>query len=178
MAEASSKRSTIGAEGLLGYYANMVRIRAFEETAISAAKEGLLLGALHPSIGQEAVAVGVCGNLETTDFLLSTHRGHGHALAKGADPAAMVFATQRHHRDPHPQGLAGGGGAVVGNRVEAHVHVGVQAEMRFRGLQPPPQLEPFRGDAPGGEVVAVRHLGRRIGKLTGFQQQPGFRNLG
>ncbi len=90
MAEASSKRNTIGAEELLGHYANMVRIRAFEETAISAAKEGLLLGALHPSIGQEAVAVGVCGNLETTDFLLSTHRGHGHTLAKGADPAAMM----------------------------------------------------------------------------------------
>ena len=45
----------------------MRRIRAFEETAIAASKEGLVKGAIHPSIGQEAVAVGVCGNLETDD---------------------------------------------------------------------------------------------------------------
>ena len=47
-------------------------------------------GAIHPSIGQEAVAVGVCGNLGPTDILLSTHRGHGHTIAKGADTLAMM----------------------------------------------------------------------------------------
>jgi pyruvate dehydrogenase E1 component alpha subunit len=49
-----------------------------------------VLGAIHPSIGQEAVAVGVCGQLRRDDVLLSTHRGHGHTLAKGAEPAAMM----------------------------------------------------------------------------------------
>jgi len=68
----------------------MHRIRAFEQEAIAAQKEGLVLGAIHPSIGQEAVAAGICGNLETTDLLLSTHRGHGHTLAKGAEPLAMM----------------------------------------------------------------------------------------
>jgi pyruvate dehydrogenase E1 component alpha subunit len=68
----------------------MHRIRAFEEAALRAQAEGLVLGAIHPSIGQEAVAAGVCGGLATDDLLLSTHRGHGHTLAKGADPLAMM----------------------------------------------------------------------------------------
>ena len=68
----------------------MVRIRAFEEAGLAAQKRGLVLGAIHPSIGQEAVAAGVCAQLRTEDVLLSTHRGHGHTLAKGADPTAMM----------------------------------------------------------------------------------------
>ena len=68
----------------------MQRIRAFETAALDALQEGLVLGAIHPSIGQEAVASGVCGNLQRADILLSTHRGHGHTLAKGADPLAMM----------------------------------------------------------------------------------------
>lgn len=70
--------------------AQMERIRAFEEQAILAAERKLVLGAIHPSIGQEGVAVGVVGALERTDALLSTHRGHGHTLAKGADARAMM----------------------------------------------------------------------------------------
>jgi len=68
----------------------MWRIRAFEEIAVEAQREGLVLGAIHPSIGQEAVAAGICGNLGRGDLLLSTHRGHGHTLAKGADALAMM----------------------------------------------------------------------------------------
>ncbi|MCF6232548.1 MAG: thiamine pyrophosphate-dependent dehydrogenase E1 component subunit alpha [Rhodobacteraceae bacterium] len=69
----------------------MERIRAFEEHAILAAeRDRLVLGAIHPSIGQEACAAGVMAHLNRTDILLSTHRGHGHTLAKGADPLAMM----------------------------------------------------------------------------------------
>lgn len=68
----------------------MVAIRRFEELALEAAREGLVKGAIHPSIGQEAVAAGVCCALRREDYLLSTHRGHGHTLAKGADPFAMA----------------------------------------------------------------------------------------
>jgi len=68
----------------------MHRIRAFEEAAVAAAGDGRVLGAIHPSIGQEAVAAGVVTNLRRDDRLLSTHRGHGHTLAKGADPRAMM----------------------------------------------------------------------------------------
>ena len=68
----------------------MERIRAFEEHAIIAAeRDSLVLGAIHPSIGQEAAAAGVMQTLNRDDILLSTHRGHGHTLAKGADPLAM-----------------------------------------------------------------------------------------
>ncbi len=69
---------------------SMARIRAFEEAGLEALKQGLVLGAIHPSIGQEAVAVGICAQLERDDVLLSTHRGHGHTLAKGADATAMM----------------------------------------------------------------------------------------
>ena len=69
----------------------MERIRAFEETARRAAiDEALVLGAIHLSIGQEAVAAGVIEPLRRDDYITSTHRGHGHTLAKGADPAAMM----------------------------------------------------------------------------------------
>ena len=68
----------------------MERIRAFETQAMEAASQGLVLGAIHPSIGQEAAAAGVVGALARDDILLSTHRGHGHTLAKGADHLAMM----------------------------------------------------------------------------------------
>ncbi|MEM6761765.1 MAG: thiamine pyrophosphate-dependent dehydrogenase E1 component subunit alpha, partial [Pseudomonadota bacterium] len=68
----------------------MLRIRAFEHAAIDGAKAGHVLGAIHPSVGQEAVAAGIVSNLRRDDRLLSTHRGHGHTLAKGAHPRAMM----------------------------------------------------------------------------------------
>ncbi len=71
-------------------YRMMARIRAFEETALAAHKAGEIPGPLHLSIGQEAVAAGVCMNLRLNDRITSNHRGHGHALAKGADPHRMM----------------------------------------------------------------------------------------
>ena len=68
----------------------MVRIRFFEETAIRGQAEHLVLGPIHPYIGQEGVAAGVCANLRRDDIALSTHRGHGHTLAKGASPGPMM----------------------------------------------------------------------------------------
>ncbi len=90
MADLTDSRRNLDIERFQRHFETMARIRAFEETALAAAKEGLVLGAIHPSIGQEAVAAGVCGNLGRADILLSNHRGHGHTLAKGADPAAMM----------------------------------------------------------------------------------------
>jgi pyruvate dehydrogenase E1 component alpha subunit len=69
----------------------MVRIRAFEETALAALKAGEVPGPLHVSIGQEGVAAGICANLRRDDRLTSNHRGHGHALAKGAEPGRMFL---------------------------------------------------------------------------------------
>jgi acetoin:2,6-dichlorophenolindophenol oxidoreductase subunit alpha len=91
------------ASRLLALYRTMARIRAFENAAeiasqggvqawglSTSAKPALVRGPLHLSTGQEAVAVGVCANLTPADLLTSTHRGHGHTLAKGADVNRMM----------------------------------------------------------------------------------------
>lgn len=88
---------------LLELYRTMVRIRAFEDAAEVASQGGvqawglsasskpaLVRGPLHLSTGQEAVAAGVCAHLQPEDLLTSTHRGHGHTLAKGADSKRMM----------------------------------------------------------------------------------------
>ena len=64
-------------------------IRQFEEGAEQAYMRGLVHGTMHLSIGQEASATGICSVLETADYITSTHRGHGHCIAKGADPKFM-----------------------------------------------------------------------------------------
>ncbi|WP_366554717.1 thiamine pyrophosphate-dependent dehydrogenase E1 component subunit alpha [Aquibaculum sediminis] len=87
---APQRHSNLDRPHLLRLYELMLRIRAFEELAVEAQKEGYVLGAIHPSIGQEAVAAGVCAQLRRDDLMLSTHRGHGHTLAKGADALAMM----------------------------------------------------------------------------------------
>ncbi|MEX2518515.1 MAG: thiamine pyrophosphate-dependent dehydrogenase E1 component subunit alpha [Paracoccaceae bacterium] len=89
-ADQSQRASNLNVGRCLDQYREMSRIREFELAAIRSAEEKLVLGAIHPSIGQEAVAVGVCGNLRREDIILSTHRGHGHTMAKGADPLAMM----------------------------------------------------------------------------------------
>ena len=69
---------------------SMIRIRHFEETVKKLGGEGLTRGPVHLYIGEEAVAVGMCAALEADDYLTSTHRGHGHNVAKGADLNRMM----------------------------------------------------------------------------------------
>ncbi len=71
-------------------YAKMALIRQFEQAAYRAYEQGDILGSIHSSIGQEALAVGVIDALEPGDKVLSHHRGHGHALAKGVDPNRLM----------------------------------------------------------------------------------------
>jgi pyruvate dehydrogenase E1 component alpha subunit len=71
-------------------YRQMALIRAFERQAYRAYERGQVHGTVHASIGQEAVAVGVVGALGRSDTVLSHHRGHGHALAKGVDPGRLM----------------------------------------------------------------------------------------
>ena len=68
----------------------MVRIRAFEMKLAELVRDLVIKGTLHPYVGQEAVATGVCFALRTDDYITSNHRGHGHALAKGADMNRMM----------------------------------------------------------------------------------------
>ena len=80
--------SALSAEECLHLLEEMVLIRQFEQTAYLRYLQGEIPGTLHQSQGQEAVAVGVCSLLRKEDWITSTHRPHGHALAKGLDPAA------------------------------------------------------------------------------------------
>ncbi len=77
-------------ETLAGLYRQMLLIRRFEERVYYLFLEGEIPGTLHQYQGQEAVAVGICDALRTTDWITSTHRPHGHALAKGVTPRAAM----------------------------------------------------------------------------------------
>jgi acetoin:2,6-dichlorophenolindophenol oxidoreductase subunit alpha len=76
---------------LLTYYKKMLELRVFELKVQELYRNARLPGFVHLYVGEEAVAVGVCSNLEVKDLVFSTHRGHGHALAKGV-PADVVLA--------------------------------------------------------------------------------------
>src|SRR5882724_636843 len=79
----------IGTERLLHMYKQMVSIRLFEEQVNDLYTRALMPGLAHLYIGEEAVAVGVCEALHRDDYITSTHRGHGHCLAKGASVDKM-----------------------------------------------------------------------------------------
>jgi 2-oxoisovalerate dehydrogenase E1 component len=74
---------------LLELYRQMVRIRQFELRTAELYRDAIVPGFVHLSVGQEAVAVGVCSQLRTDDVITSTHRGHGHVMAKGLDMTGM-----------------------------------------------------------------------------------------
>lgn len=71
-------------------YAAMALIRRFEQVAYRAYEQGQVEGTIHSSVGQEATAVGVVSQLRGSDKVLSHHRGHGHALAKGVEPGRLM----------------------------------------------------------------------------------------
>ncbi len=75
---------------MLALYRRMRLIRLCEERLVKSHQRGLVPGACHTYIGQEAVAAGVCSSLRADDVVFSTHRGHGHALAKGLDPRQLI----------------------------------------------------------------------------------------
>src|SRR5437870_10172725 len=77
-------------ERLLDLYRRMLVIRRCEEQLARAHQRGLVHGACHTYVGQEAIAVGVCVHLQTDDVVFSTHRGHGHALGKGVSPFELM----------------------------------------------------------------------------------------
>jgi TPP-dependent pyruvate/acetoin dehydrogenase alpha subunit len=100
---ALSARDAPDAEACVEMYRQMVLIRHFEELALKLRHDGLIHGVVHPYSGQEAIAVGVCANLRTTDRIVSNHRGHGHCIAKGADIKRMMAGR----RDGYCKGKGG-----------------------------------------------------------------------
>ena len=79
------KYTAVNREILLEMYRNIRTIRRFGEVGIEMYHKGYIHGYFHSYIGEEAVAVGACQALRNDDYIVSTHRGHGHYIAKGAD---------------------------------------------------------------------------------------------
>src|SRR5438445_10714961 len=86
----SSTASRLGKTQLLALYRQMALIRQCEEPLAKSQQRGLVHGACHTYVGEEAIAVGVCAHLGRRDVVFSTHRGHGHALAKGVTPRQLI----------------------------------------------------------------------------------------
>ena len=82
--------SNVNSDSSEHLYASMYRIRRFEEEVFEFYKRGLMPGLAHLYIGEEAIAVGACEAIRQDDFISSTHRGHGHLLARGAEPKLMM----------------------------------------------------------------------------------------
>jgi TPP-dependent pyruvate/acetoin dehydrogenase alpha subunit len=88
--EAPSKGAAERPALLVSMYRQMWRIRAFDERAMELYRDGLMRGTTHPYIGEEAVAAAACAALREDDYITSTHRGHGHCIAKGGDLKLMM----------------------------------------------------------------------------------------
>ena len=122
-------------------YRTMAAIRAFETSSERLLKRGELTGNVHLSIGQEAVAAGVCDVLRRDDHITTTHRGHGHCLAKGGDPERMYAellgrstgycggkAGSMHIADPATGNL--GATAIVGGGIAIAAGAALSAQVR------------------------------------------------
>jgi 2-oxoisovalerate dehydrogenase E1 component len=82
--------TSLDGERLLSLYAELLKIRRTEEQLARLHAAGQVHGACHTYVGEEAIAVGVCAHLRPDDAVFSTHRGHGHALAKGVPPGELM----------------------------------------------------------------------------------------
>ena len=98
--------TTLEPDQCIEMYRQMLMIRRFEELALKLRLEDRVHGVVHPYIGQEAIAVGVCANLRVTDRIVSNHRGHGHCIAKGAQVDRMM-AELFGRRDGYCKGKGG-----------------------------------------------------------------------
>jgi TPP-dependent pyruvate/acetoin dehydrogenase alpha subunit len=128
----------------LARFRTMALIRAFETRVSALYRDGEIPGFVHTSLGQEAVAAGTCAALQPDDYLTTTHRGHGHVLAKGADVERMMaelFAKatglcrgkggSMHVADPAIGIL--GANAIVGAGMPLAVGAGLASKLRKQG---------------------------------------------
>jgi acetoin:2,6-dichlorophenolindophenol oxidoreductase subunit alpha len=139
--EPATASSNVGKERLLRFYRQMLKIRLFEEQVNQLYLSAKMPGLAHLYIGQEAVAVGVCETLRADDYITSTHRGHGHCLAKGASVERM-FAELLGKVDGYCRGKGGsmhiadqergnlGANAIVGGSTGIATGAAMSAKMR------------------------------------------------
>ncbi|MGD9030206.1 MAG: thiamine pyrophosphate-dependent enzyme, partial [Anaerolineae bacterium] len=88
--QATTDLAAYSSDLLAELFRRMTLVREFELRAIAERREGLIPGFIHSCVGQEATAVGACLALEREDVITSTHRGHGHLIAKGGKPRYMM----------------------------------------------------------------------------------------
>lgn len=151
-------------------YRKMALIRRFEERMYELFSQGKIPGTVHPSIGQEAVAVGVCQALRPQDYVASNHRGHGHSLAKGASPERMM-AELLGRATGYCQGKGGSmhvadvGQGILGANgiVGAGIPIAVGAGLSARILGEDRVAVVFFGD--GGAAAGACHEGMNLAAI-------------
>ncbi len=159
-------REDLDAESALRLYQAMLTIRTFEERALALCSAGEISGVVHPYIGHEAIAVGVCSILQDKDLVASYYRGHGHAIAKGVDPARMMAemfgrATGLCRGRGGSMHLADwqrgylGGNAVVGANVPIALGLAIAAQVRRSGQI----VVVFFGDGATGSGIVLESFG-------------------
>jgi len=125
-------------------YGNLCKIRMFEKACVKLYRQGLIRGYLHTYLGEEAIAVGACAALQPDDYIVSTHRGHGHCIAKGAKIKNMM-AEICGKRAGYCNGLGGsmhiadisvgnlGANGIVGAGIPIGVGAGLSIKLRSSG---------------------------------------------
>jgi len=136
-----SRTADIEKETLIQMYKKLLEIRRFEEKVWDLFGRNLVPGTLHLYLGEEAVAVGVCANLNVDDYITSTHRGHGHCIAKGAD-LNKTMAEILGKKTGYCKGKGGsmhvadatvgnlGATAIVGSAIPIAVGAGLSCQLR------------------------------------------------
>ncbi|HEY6056112.1 MAG TPA: thiamine pyrophosphate-dependent dehydrogenase E1 component subunit alpha, partial [Gaiellaceae bacterium] len=170
MAKVEKKRTGASEEKLRDFLREMLLIRRFEEKVEERFRAGELPGFLHVAIGQEAVAVGVCQAMDDGDVFASTHRAHGHTLARGSDPNAVMaelygkieglcqgYGGSMHLYDVERGNL--GANAVVGGGLGAIVG----AALAFQFRKEPRVAVAFFGD--GATNTGMFHESLNLAKL-------------
>jgi pyruvate dehydrogenase E1 component alpha subunit len=137
----SPRIAGIKKETLIQMYRKLLEIRRFEEKVWDLFGRNLVPGTLHLYLGEEAVAVGVCENLNVDDYITSTHRGHGHCIAKGAD-LNKTMAEILGKKTGYCKGKGGsmhvadatvgnlGATAIVGSAIPIAVGAGLSCQLR------------------------------------------------
>jgi acetoin:2,6-dichlorophenolindophenol oxidoreductase subunit alpha len=166
------QKGTLSKSDLRDFFREMLLIRRFEEKVEERFRAGELPGFLHVAIGQEAVAVGVCRALEEGDIIASTHRAHGHTLAKGTTPNELMaelygklegcshgYGGSMHLYDVERGNM--GANAVVGGGLPATT--GAALAFKFRGE--PRVAVAFFGD--GATNIGTFHESLNLAQLWG-----------
>ncbi len=164
MSEATSA-SNLSRDELLEMHRKMQLIRKTEEHLSEASKAGDIPGPVHLYIGEEAVGVGVCAHLSDTDWIASTHRGHGHFLAKGGDPNSMMAEIYGRktgicggmggsmHVADYSKGIIGANG-IVGGGISLTTGAAVAAQLDGKGAV----AVAFFGDGAANQGVLMEAL--------------------